>query len=77
MATAALLSHGGAAAGSTLKVGTSAVGKLGKLTLEQVHALLLEAMSSSNTSLTGKMEEIQVDIGLRWYDMEENLHHRR
>lgn len=78
-----LTQSGETAAGSTLKFGTAAAEKSG----EQVNAQLLEAITASNTSLTGKMEEIQVDIGLMRHDMqrvrervaetEENLHYRR
>lgn len=53
----------------TPKVGSSS-DKLGKLTLEQVNALLLNAITACNASLTGKMEEIKVDIGLMRQDMQ-------
>lgn len=44
--------------------------KQGKLILEQVNAQLLSAITASNTSLMGKMEEIKVNIGLLPHDMQ-------
>lgn len=46
------------------------VDKQPNLTLEQVNAQLLTTIQSCNTTLTGKMEEIKVDIGLLRQDMQ-------
>lgn len=58
----------------TPKAGLAA-DRLGKLTLEQVNAQLLHAITSCNMSLTGKMEEIKVDIGLRRQDKQKVREH--
>lgn len=44
--------------------------KLGKHTLKQVNAQLLNAITACNTSLTGKMKKIKLDIGLLRQDMQ-------
>lgn len=59
----------GSAAADTLKAG-SASDRSGKLTLEQISAQPLQAITSCNTSFTGKMEEIKVDISLLRQDMQ-------
>ena len=44
--------------------------KPAKLSLERVHSQLMAAITASNTMLTGKMEEIRMDIGLIHHDLQ-------